>query len=72
MKINEIIIILESKLNFNLRYGNRIESRGRNFLELSVVERQGSCCDARDKTKNYLTDTGENVQKWTRVFSTRR
>ena len=23
-------------------------------------------------TYNKLTDTGENVQKWTRVFSTRR
>ena len=23
-------------------------------------------------TKSILTDTGENVQKWTRVFSTRR
>ena len=32
-----------------------IESRGQNFLELSVVEQHGPCYDSHDKPKNYLT-----------------
>ena len=46
---------------------------------IKLLEDERIRCDDRHrgnmvkvKSEFFITDTGENVQKWTRVFSTRR